>query len=278
MRKLKITTILLLSIFVLAGCLEVQTTVSVKPDGSGTVRERVLVKSDMLIMMMKMAKSMKEDGDENGKKKKSGLFDEQELREKAETMGEGVTYKSGKILSSDDGEGYEATYAFKDINTLHVSETPDIEPPSPSSPDEDEGEEEKSEKKEITFEFTKGSPATLVVHVPPSNRNKDTKDEPEDEQEETESGIEMARMMLKDLRISTVVEVQGTVVESDASFRDKSKITLMDIDFGKLLADENLIRKAMKRNDISDDEARALMKEYPGLKIELNKTTTVRFR
>ncbi|HEY4613212.1 MAG TPA: hypothetical protein VII11_09535, partial [Bacteroidota bacterium] len=134
MRKLKITTILLLSIFVLAGCLEVQTTVSVKPDGSGTVRERVLVKSDMLIMMMKMAKSMKEDGDENGKKKKSGLFDEQELREKAETMGEGVTYKSGKILSSDDGEGYEATYAFKDINTLHVSETPDIEPPSPSSP------------------------------------------------------------------------------------------------------------------------------------------------
>ena len=114
--------------------------------------------------------------------------------------------------------------------------------------------------------------------MPPSNRNKDTKDEPEDEQEETESGIEMARMMLKDLRISTVVEVQGTVVESDASFRDKSKITLMDIDFSKLLADENLIRKAMKRNDISDDEARELMKEYPGLKIELNKTTTVRFR
>jgi len=273
MRKLKITTILLLSIFVLAGCLEVQTTVSVKPDGSGTVRERVLVKSDMLIMMMKMAKSMKEDGDENGKKKKSGLFDEQELREKAETMGEGVTYKSGKILSSDDGEGYEATYAFKDINTLRVDQDPNIQPSSSSD------EDDNKDKKEITFEFRKGSPATLIVHVPPTKRGMENEEETEEqEDEDTESGIEMARMMLKDLKISSVIEVQGTVVESDATFREKSKITLMDIDFGELLEDENLIRKAMKRNDISDEEAKELMKEYPGLKIELNRTTTVRFR
>ena len=271
MRILSLITLVLLCAFVLSGCLEVQTTINVKRDGSGTVRELVIIKSDMLRMMMTVAKKMKND-DEDGKKN-SELFDEKELREKAETMGEGVAYKSGKKISTDDGDGYEAVYVFKDINTLRVDQDPNIQPSSSSD------EDDNKDKKEITFEFRKGSPATLIVHVPPTKRGMENEEETEEqEDEDTESGIEMARMMLKDLKISSVIEVQGTVVESDATFREKSKITLMDIDFGELLEDENLIRKAMKRNDISDEEAKELMKEYPGLKIELNRTTTVRFR
>ncbi|MGH2569372.1 MAG: hypothetical protein ACRDGA_13625, partial [Bacteroidota bacterium] len=135
------------------------------------------------------------------------------------------------------------------------------------------------EKKFITFGFTKGSPATLVVRVPQSGREKPAKKEAEEKKEEdNDRGFAMAKMMLKDLKISSVVELQGSVVESNATFREGSKVTLLDVDFDKLLDDENLLRDAMRYQDVQEEEAKELMKKYPGLKVELNKEVRVRFR
>ncbi|MGH2569406.1 MAG: hypothetical protein ACRDGA_13795, partial [Bacteroidota bacterium] len=111
------------SLIVLSGCLQLQRVVTVKPDGSGTIRERVVLKSQMAIMMISLAKQMKGEG----KKKDEGIFDEGELREKASTMGEGVTYLSGKKLPQEEGEGYEVVYAFEEINKVLMSDTPDIQ-------------------------------------------------------------------------------------------------------------------------------------------------------
>ncbi|MCI0707546.1 MAG: hypothetical protein L0Y80_08705 [Ignavibacteriae bacterium] len=273
MRFTAVTIVVLLCALFLTGCFEVETVIHVKRDGSGTVHERIVLKSDMMIMMITMAK-MNDEGAERNRGK--GLFNEQELREKASAMGEGVRYTSSKIFTGDEGEGYEATYTFRDVNTLRVSMTPDLQPEAMKTGEEGEGQEE--EDQELRFEFRKGSPATLVVYVPPVDRNNDQDSTEQQTDEESEEGLQMARTMLKDLRISAVVEVEGTVVESDATFRDKSKITLTDIDFDKLTEDENLIRTAMKSRNLSDEEAKELMKKYPGLKIELNRKTTVRFK
>ena len=268
MRTSFIFVLSLFSVAVFSGCFEVETIITVKRDGSGTVREHVVLKNEMIIMMLKLTQQMR--GDERKQEDGEELFDQKTLREKAGSMGEGVTFISGEALT-EDGEGYEATYAFKDINTLRVKTIPDFQQPN-SSGDRDEEED----RKEITFEFRKGSPATLIVFTPPVERNK--REFSDEEQEDEGESIETARTLLKDFRISTVIEIDGTVVESDATFREKSRIILTDIDFDKLTADENLLRAAMKNDNPSDDAVKELMKKYPGLKVELNKKTTVRFR
>lgn len=260
----------------MAGCLQVQTVVKVKPDGSGTIEERTVMKGQMAMMMMAMSQMDDEQGDTK-KKKKSGLFSEEEMNKRATEMGEGVTFVSGKEIKVDDGQGYEAVFAFKDISKLKLSESPDVNPMGSSSGEKNE--EEKKEKKYVTFAFTKGSPATLTVYMPPrEKKEKSKKVEKKEDDQDMKAGMAMARAMFKDLKFSSVIQVQGSIVETDATFRDGSTVTLFDVDFDKLMSDETLMSKAMENEDLSDEEAKELMKKYPGIKIETNKVTKIRFR
>jgi hypothetical protein len=261
----------------LAGCLQVQTVVKVKPDGSGTIEERAVMKGQMAMMMMAMSQMDDEQGDTKKKKKKSGLFSEEEMKKRAAEMGEGVRFVSGKEIMVDDGQGYEAVFAFKDIGKLKLSESPDVNPMGSSSGEKEQGEEKK-EKKYVTFAFTKGSPATLTVYMPPREKKEKSKKVEKKEDQEMKAGMAMARAMFKDLKFSSVIQVQGSIVETDATFRDGSTVTLFDVDFDKLMSDETLMSKAMENEDLSEEEAKELMKKYPGIKIETNKATKIRFR
>ena len=257
------------ALLVLCGCLQTSTIIKVKRDGSGTVLQRVLIKKEIAMMMSAFSSQM-EGG---GAKKKSGLFDEKELRSKAATMGEGVKYVSGKKISSKTGDGYEVVYSFKDISKLSVEESPDVQTTIGSGQQQDSSQQ----KKKLTFEFTKGSPAALVIHQPPTEKGKSAEKDSAKKQN-VDDNLLMAKTVLKDMKISTVIEVQGSVVESDASFQDRSTVTLINVDFEKLLGDETLLRKAMEYQEIPENEANELMKKYPGLKLERRKTVTVRFR
>ncbi len=266
----KLSTLILTGTLVfLCGCLQTQTVITVKRDGSGTVRQRLVMKREIAMMMTAFSNQVQAEGG----KKSWGIFDERELRNKARSMGQGVRYVSGKKISSAWGEGYEAVYSFKDINTLSVQESPDVQTDMSRRMLADSTKE----KKFITFEFTKGSPAALVIHLPSSDKNKQSERDTTKKQNVNDD-LMMAKMILKEMRISTVVQVQGSVTESDATFRDGGKITLINVDFDKLLDDETLLRKAMEYHDIPEDEATELMKKHPGLAIEQKKLIAVRFK
>lgn len=255
------------TLVVLCGCLQMQTVITVKRDGSGTVRQRLVMKREIVMMMNAFSNQAKE----GRAKKTSGLFDQQELRKKAASMG--VTYVSGKKISTESGDGYEAVYSFKDINRISVGESPDAQAGIIPGIEADSSKP----KKKITFEITKGSPASLVIHLPPSEKNKQSGHDTTKPQN-VDDDLMMAKMILKGMRITTVVEVQGLVTESDATFREGQKITLINVDFDKLLDDETLVRKAMEYHDIPEDEATELMKKHPGLAIEQKKQIVVRFK
>ncbi len=71
----------------MAGCLEVSTIVSVKPDGTGTVAERLL--------MSKASFSQTHSLNDGDKKGQPGQAPEKaELEKKAREMGEGVRFIS----------------------------------------------------------------------------------------------------------------------------------------------------------------------------------------
>jgi hypothetical protein len=257
----------------LVGCLQVQTVVKVRPDGSGTIEERMVMKGQMAMMMMAMAQMGHEQGDTTTKK--GGVFSEEEMKKRAAQLGEGVTFVSGKELTIDDGQGYEAVFAFTDISKVKLSESPDVNAMGTGTGAE---ETKREEKKYVTFGFTRGNPATLTVFMPPRAKKEKTKQAERQDDREMKAGMAMARAMFKDLKFSSVLEVQGSIVETDATFRNGSRVTLFEVDFDKLMSDETLMNKAIENEDISDEEAKELMRKYPGIKIELNKATKIRFR
>ncbi len=273
MKSILKSSAILLSILLLGGCLQVHTVVTVNPDGSGTVKETLVFGRQLAVMM----RAFEGVGEES--KKSRGVFDEEKLRQEAAKMGEGVSFVSAKPIRLSDGEGYEAVYAFKDISTLRLNQNPGgkisgaAEGLTPTSRGDS-----KAKDQFVSFQFTKGTPATLVIRLP-ERKEAEAKREPDEQRDDPdEDDIQMARMMLGDLRISMAVECAGTIVETNASFRKGSTVTLVEIDFGQLLSDESFLRDVRSYDNLSKEEAKKLMQKHPGLKIELNDEVRVRFR
>ena len=89
-----------------------------KPDGSGTIEQTLLMNTAALKGML---------GGLGGTQQSSGGINEDELRKAAARLGEGVTYVSSEPLKADDGfEGAKVIYAFTDINKVRVDQDPNL--------------------------------------------------------------------------------------------------------------------------------------------------------
>lgn len=271
--------VLLLSAFVLNGCLDVETVVKVSPDGSGTIEETVIMSGPMIEMMRSMGNMMSEQA-EGLEQEQFDLFDEEELKEKASEKGEGVGYLSGKKVKTEKGEGYEVVYSFTDINKIRVDQN--VSDKVPSGP----GQKKSSAKKEeVAFEFSKGSPAVLRVKLPakemdePERTEEGSKqDVPESMEGQDEMAMEQMKKMFQGMRVSMSVEVQGEITETNATYREGSKVTLIAMDFDMLMQDAAKFKEFSKLNPQSVEEAKEIMKEIPGIKAEMNEEVVIKFK
>ena len=282
----------------LTGCIQVDTIIKVKPDGSGTVEETFLMNKEFIKQMQDMMEQMvgqmgvkPPEGQEGGKG--FDILDEGKLRKKADLMGSGVTYVSAKRVNTGWGEGYHAVYSFRDINNLKVNQNPgESVPDSPgTASQEGTGSEEY-----VLFQFTKGSPATLTIRMPQEKATKETKppprehkkeevddaevpDDPEDA-DEAEAAMQMEQMkaMFKDMKIGMAVEVEGSIVKTDAAYREGSRITLMEMDFSQLVNNQKKLEKLSESEPETVEQAKELMKDIPGVKIEFNEKVKVSFK
>ena len=90
-----------------------------KPDGTGTIEQTMLVNSSAMGMM-----SMMGGGEEQGRQAQAGpgqLFSKEKLAAEAAKLGEGVTFVSSKPMTQGEMKGVKAIYAFTDFNKLKVS-------------------------------------------------------------------------------------------------------------------------------------------------------------
>lgn len=274
----------------LAGCFQVNTLVKVKPDGSGTIEETFLMSKELVNQINAMSKQMAamgEEGSKAGKKKGKkqdkdafGVLNVAELKKKVNEMGEGVTYVSSKKITTDTLEGYKAIYAFKDINKLRFNQNPGGKMSSGPA-GSDKSPEEKKEF--VSFQFAAGKPSSLTIRMPeskPLDELKDSKEEVKKEQpDDPQSEMVMAQMkkMFEGMKIGFDVEIMGKIVQTNATHRKGDKITIMELDFGKLIEMPEEFKKFSRVNPKTVEEAKQLMKDVPGIKVELNKEVTIDF-
>ena len=250
----------------LSGCMQVEKVVKLKPDGSGTIEETVILSKTALASLQQMAAGL---GGNKAGGKTPDFFDEAKLKDAAAKMGEGVTFISATRIDNEQGQGFAATYAFTDINKVKLDQNP-----GDALPDAGKAKATPSKKEPITFHFTKGSPAELSLVMPPTEF-KPKKEQPEGMEE---MAMQMMKQMLKDMHISLAIEVQGTIAETNAEYRDGARVTLMDMDFNKLLADPEKFKAMAKASPQTLQEAKALIKGLDGVKIESSPEVKIKFQ
>lgn len=264
---LRWTCIALLSV-ILPGCIETTTLIRVKPDGSGTIEETIIISDALTELIAGLG------GGSEGETEGPGLPDKEELRQKASNIGEGVTLLSVESVSNDTGSGHKAIYKFKDINKIRINQNPGENVPSPGP-----GEEDESPKEYIRFSFKKGGTATLDV-INPIEKPEIEEQEPV-ESATDQDGMEMMYMLrelYKDMKISIALEVEGRIVETNATYRDGSRVTIMEIDFGKLLEDEETFNELMGAQSGTIEGIKEIVKDNPGIKVETQERIKIRFK
>jgi hypothetical protein len=269
----------------LTGCFQSDTLVVVNPDGSGTVTETfVLGKDAMNELKQRAARKRSKDGTNKTPAKPFEVMDEQKLRADGAKMGEGVTFVSAKKIMSGDGAGYTVTYAYRDINKLKINKDKiggalnSYDSPAP-------GRTEPPDYKpqNMTFEFHKGLASELIIHSPvqppaPANGNKTKKKVRVLDPDQTEVMAQILGRAIKDMKIDVVVQVAGKIVKTDAKFLDGSKVTLLAMDFNKLLAEPAKLKALAATDSETIEDRNKYLAGFPGMKVELRDKVTVSFK
>lgn len=262
--------------FLFVGCIDYSSTVKLNADGSGTIEETVLLSGAIIQMMSSFSESF---ADSTSEPEEFSLFDEEELKTQASKMGEGIKYLSGEKITISGSEGYKAMFSFDDISKVKLSENPDEK----ISMDDMGGEVEVIEEPEfITFNFSKGSPANLEINFPEPDLNEEPEEEieietGEESTDKNEMMEEQMKMFLKDFRISIDMVLEGEIEETNASFVEGNKITLLEMNFNELLDNPEMMKNFSNKEPESMSEIKELIKNIPGFKIEMNRKVFVKF-
>jgi hypothetical protein len=273
--RLRTLAILPLVALPTAGCINFETLVKVKADGSGTLVQSMTMSAETMATM----KSAKGDGAkaETGDKPMAlEAKDVEQAKAEAAKMGEGVTFVKAEPIDTPEAKGMRAIYAFKDITKLKVSQKPTSPAGSPAA-----GPETADDT--MRFGFAKAASGNPVLTVtmpdlkspgPKPGGDKASAKAPEMPPE----AMGMMKQMFKGLRIAIVVEPEGKVVQTNSPFVEGSRVTLMEMRFDALLADEAKLKQfnaAMEGGSMAD--AKRLMKDLKGVKISLDPEVKIEF-
>ncbi len=267
MKLIKLTILLFIPVLLFSGCLKVNSNVIINKDGSGILEEQVLM-SEMVISMMNEFMSSFQDSTSTPEEFK--LFKEDELKAKASEYGEGVKYVSGEEIKIDGWQGYKAIYSFEDLNKIKMETDPNTKVENP----QDDGQATEY----FSFKFIPGDIAELIIDRPALSSEKEDKEiavETDTENQELDDNL---IKMMEGMSMTISLEFNGEIVETNASYVDGSKITMLDIDFSKILKNKESLELFKKNPPDNLDEMRAIVENIPGMKVEFQKPVIVKFK
>ncbi|NTW84304.1 MAG: hypothetical protein HGB36_13250 [Chlorobiaceae bacterium] len=254
----------------LAGCLEVSTVVHVKPDGSGTVSERILISREAFSQMKPV--EGKDKNDQPGK-----VPDKTRIEKKTREMGEGVTFVDVHPVETKSHEGYETVYAFRDINQLKISRNPDTE----STADSSAGTASiKKNRQYVKFVFSKGEPSKLKILMDqePGEKTQSATSPatPPADPEQQKMMADLMKQFFKGMRVFLAVDVDGSLVSTNATHRSGKRITLVDVNFDKLIAHPRQFAAFnASGSGASTQQMEKIMKNITGIRVEGRKEVDV---
>lgn len=253
----------------LSGCIDTNTKVTVKPDGSGTIERTVILSHKLAALMANMGQK------DDPAKTEAGMLNEKGLRDEAGRMGSGVTFVSAKKISTAKGNGFDVLYTFKDIGKLKLSENPAAGLTMPSAGN---ANAQNDATENLTFAFASGSPATLTVITPkpPAQTNRPQQQPPSGEN--ADKMMAQMRDLYSDMHVVMTIDVQGAITSTNAQYAGGSTVILIDMDFGKILADDATFKSLTSSQSKSLAEVQKLVKTVPGVKVETQEKVTIAFK
>ena len=251
---------------VISGCYQLKTVVRVNSDGSGTISETMLFSKKRIAEMEASAVT----GNSPPKQHSFDINNPDKLKEQARAFGKGVRFRSSEKILNDDYLGVTAIYEFDDFAKLTLYQK--------SAPAMTQSNQNGSKPLPITFQFHKGSPAILTVVQTPETAPNAAQNNSTLSKSASEADYKMITEMLKGVKMEIGIEVNGTIVETNASQRNGNYFTLMALDFDKAI-ESKLLQLNLGSLVNSPSMSNSTLKDIhiPGVVIETNEKMTVVF-
>jgi len=263
----------LLPALLLTGCLQSTALIKVNADGSGTLENQTLMTAAALAQIRQLAGLF--GGTDT---KPVDPFSEQQMRDLATQIGDGVTLISTRPLKSAGSEGREAIYGFRDITKLRISEAPAA--PGNTSVRAGGLSLGAGQTGAVTIELarTPGGNVLLTLHTPADPLTGFADRLGSGGGRGTSTGADelaMLRQMLAGLRVALRVEPAGRLVRTNSPFVEGQTVTLFDIDVDSLLKDDAAFARV--QNAKTAAERAEALKNVPGIKVNLERDITIEF-
>jgi hypothetical protein len=255
---------------VLTGCLQSGTLVKVKPDGSGTIEQTMLVNLQTFKGLMgAMGGQAKDVG--------SGVLNDADFKRAAERMG--VTPVSLTPLKEGAFEGAKAIFAFEDITKVRVDQDPNLSgstrgavggPSSSSSPIRF-GLTRQGGASTLTIAFDEKQADAAAAKMPAGGGGPGGELDP--------AMLQMIKTMFQGFRIGIDLEVEGKILKTNADYVNGSRITLLEVDVANLFEDEAKLKALQSKigPGASISALRPYLNDLKGVKIN-NPNITIEYR
>lgn len=261
----------LCALLVLTGCIDTSTKVTVKPDGSGVIEKTIVLSKHLAELMISMGNKS------DAATIEQGILNEKGLKADAAQMGADVSFVWAQKITLDKGNGYQVKYAFKDISKVKLNQSPAAGLTFPSSGGAGGSGSSGAPTEFMTFAFSKGPPATLTI-IAPKVTQTPAKPAPQASSADTDKMMATLKPLYSDMRIVLVVEVQGTITKTNAAYASGSSVTLVDMDFAKILADDATFKKLTSTQTQSISELKNMVKSVPGVRIDTQDSVSITFK
>jgi hypothetical protein len=200
------------------------------------------------------------------------LFGEDQAKKAAESMG--VRFVSGEPFKTAQMEGYRARFAFDDVRKVRMKMNDSAAGIPQASTDA------KTSEPPFNFEFEQRGSSSILTIVMPDKGPGDAGLNPmsglgmggdPSNPAANQQAIQMMKAMMAGMFVDITLNVDGRIIKTNAPFVKGSDVTLLQLDFDKLLADETALQKLQGATDIK------ALASVPGLKVIPEKRVTIEF-
>ncbi len=278
MTRMIVRSMALLAAASLTGCIESETRIVVKKDGSGTILQEQYFSPQLTGMMEGVAgMGAAMGGQTNAPAKPSdplAMFSDQ-IEKSMKEFGEGVTLKTKEAKTNAKGwKGYKLTFAYTDVRKLKISTKEGAD--AGGGP----GEEAAKPKPTSKIEFTPGPKAVLKLIPPPKEpKAAAPADATPPGQPDADAMAGMMAPMMAGMRLMMVIEVDGKITKTNASKVEGNKVTMADVQMDKIASNPEAMKLMMKAKDDPESEKKLAAMKLEGVHVEdPEKTVEIEFQ
>lgn len=207
------------------GCIRATYTLNLKPDGSGTIHQTMAMTAAALQQAGALMTS------ETTSPTGSIMPSEEKLRESAAGMGEGVRFVSMAPYKENGFDGVTAVFAFDDIRKLSLGIDNMM-----AGMDTPVGAGASDAKVNVGF-TRQGDRTILTLGMPPIPKSDPAvADAAQDAGEKMPPEAEMMmKQLLNGLLFEVAINIEGTVIQTNAPYVDGNRIVLLQLDGTELM-------------------------------------------